>query len=81
MSLGLHLSRNAFKGPDTSGEEVVMATARSYEGTADDFRERAEAAKAELSARGFTVDKTIVEFTLSDTRVELDDAWVGRIAA
>lgn len=74
---GLHLSKNVLK--DTGdGAGIVMATARSYETTHEDFREMAERCREAITGAGFSVEKLIVEYAIYDDREVMDDAWIGR---
>lgn len=76
-SLGLHLSRNLMKA-NGDGSGTVMATARSYVSTGEDFLAEAERCRSMIEAEGFTVDKLIVEYAMFDSRVGHDAAWTGR---
>lgn len=73
--LGCHMSRNTFKR--TADYVVVMLTYRDYAGP----YERVTAAVAHigstLRAAGYDVDKEIVEFSLYDTKVHHDAAWLA----
>jgi hypothetical protein len=77
QQLDAHLSRNIFKKLD--GENFkIMLTARSYEGTATQFQQRVKNIEATLKECGFDVDKTIVEFSVYDTKVHHDSSWLAR---
>ncbi len=70
----LHLSSNAFK---QEGDEItVMATARSYEGTVEEFTDNVAAHFGYLSQH-FRVEDPIVEFALFDSSTHHDDAWLA----
>lgn len=70
----LHLSRNAFKQDDD--RITVMATARSYEGVAEDFIANV-ADHHRLLSSYFDVDDPIVEFALFDSNTQHDDEWIA----
>lgn len=70
-----HLSRNIFKKVDDTFFKI-MVTYRRYSGVFEDFKAKADNIKAQLEDSGFTVDKTIVEFSLYDSKVSHDAAWL-----
>lgn len=72
-----HRSRNMFKTfPD--GEVVVMMTKRVYDGTAEDFEESVRAIEKLLAENDFKTEKVEIEFSLMDTKVTHDAAWLSR---
>ena len=70
-----HLSRNIFKKIDDN-LYTIMLTCRSYTETREDFDERVKSTAKTLHESGFEVAKTIVEFSLYDTLVSHDKAWL-----
>jgi NTP pyrophosphatase (non-canonical NTP hydrolase) len=70
----LHLSKNIFKKVE-GGDYIIMSTYRRYDGTAEEFKQTVESIKTVLSA-SFSVEKTIVEFAIWDTRVHHDKKWL-----
>jgi hypothetical protein len=75
--LDAHLSRNIFKKLDGDSFKIML-TARSYEGTATQFKQRVADIEATLKEMGFDVDKVIVEFSVYDTRVNHDSSWITK---
>jgi len=75
--LDAHLSRNIFKKLDGDSFKIML-TARSYEGTATQFKKRVEDIEATLTEMSFDVDKVIVEFSVYDTQVNHDSSWLQR---
>lgn len=73
----LHKSRNIFKKYD-NGVSIIMLTSRAYDGTYEDFLEKAEAVKAAFAEKKFDIEKVIIEFSVFDTRVSHDSAWLSR---
>lgn len=74
---GAHLSRNAFKRISET-DYVMMATLRSYDGTYEDFQVQCRSVVAILKRiGGYEVPKTITEFSIYDTNVTHDAAWIG----
>ncbi|KVP16866.1 hypothetical protein [Burkholderia ubonensis] len=74
-NLGCHMSRNTFKR--THDHAVVMLTYRDYEGPYEKVTAEVEHIGASLRAAGYEVDKEIVEFSLYDTKVHHDAAWLA----
>lgn len=74
---GMHLSRNVFKRIDDK-QFKIMTTKRSYEGVREDFEHEVELCKNALIMEAFTVDKTIIEFSVFDTKVSHDASWLTR---
>jgi NTP pyrophosphatase (non-canonical NTP hydrolase) len=75
-----HLSRNFFKKLD-GGKFVNMITYRLYGGKGvcyDFFKEKVGALKASLTARSIPFEKEIIEFSIYDTKVSHDDAWIRK---
>jgi hypothetical protein len=72
--LGCHLSRNVFKR--SGNNVVVMLTYRDYEGPYERVTEAVQHIGASLRNAGYDVDKEIVEFSLYDTKVHHDAAWL-----
>lgn len=72
-----HKSRNAWKRYD-DGTYTIMVTYRDYKMVYEDFRAAIDALKASLLSGGFQVEKEIVEFSVYDTRVSHDAAWLLR---
>lgn len=75
-ALGCHLSRNTFKR--TAEYIVVMLTYRDYQGPYEKVQAAVDLIGAALRTAGFDVDKEIVEFSLYDTKVHHDAAWLAR---
>jgi NTP pyrophosphatase (non-canonical NTP hydrolase) len=73
----LHKSRNIFKTYE-NGTQIIMLTSRSYDGTYEDFLEKAEAVKAAFAAKSYEIEKVIIEFSVFDTRVSHDSVWLSR---
>lgn len=73
---GVHLSRNAFKRISDT-EFVMMATKRNYAGTYEQFKAECDDLVELLTRDGFTVPKTITEFSVYDTNIEHDAEWIG----
>jgi NTP pyrophosphatase (non-canonical NTP hydrolase) len=73
--LDAHVSRNAFKkiSDDTY---VMMVTYRKYDGTYERFKGSCENIATQLRGIGFEVPKTITEFSIFDTRISHDAAWL-----
>lgn len=72
--LGCHMSRNTFKR--TEDHVVVMLTYRDYDGPYEKVTAAVEHIGASLRAAGYDVDKEIIEFSLYDTKVHHDAAWL-----
>lgn len=73
--LRCHMSRNTFKR--TTDYVVVMLTYRDYEGPYERVTDAVDHIADSLRAAGFDVDKEIVEFSLYDTKVHHDAAWLA----
>lgn len=70
-----HLSKNIFKIIDETNF-VQMMTLRWYEGIYGDFDQMVDSFIKDLAAHGFELDKKIVEFSVYDTKVSHDAAWL-----
>lgn len=73
----LHLSKNAFKKRE-DGSYTIMATLRKYKGFREDFEMDVHEEKVNLKAIGFDVDKTIIEFSIYDTKISHDSEWLKK---
>ena len=69
----LHLSKNAFK--KDSGSFTYMATGRSKDENIEAFKERMAGSMEALKARGYDVQKSIIEYTWYDSNIYLDGNW------
>lgn len=77
----LHVSRNVFKKSD-NGTVKIMLTGRDYETTYEHFKASVDIMLAMLNGIGltmkdFSVDKPIVEFSVYDTKISHDKAWLA----
>lgn len=73
--LNCHMSRNTFK---RAGDHLVMMlTYRDYEGPYEKVSAAVDHIGDALRAAGYDVDKEIVEFSLYDTKVHHDAAWLA----
>jgi NTP pyrophosphatase (non-canonical NTP hydrolase) len=72
-----HLSRNIFKKHD-DGSSTVMVTYRKYEGTYEDFQKGMAWLKLEIDRTECEIEKTIIEFSIYDTRVSHDAEWLKK---
>lgn len=70
-----HKSRNAWKRYD-DGTYTIMVTYRDYDTVYEDFRVNVEALKSSLHNLNFHVEKEIVEFSVYDSKVSHDAAWL-----
>lgn len=70
-----HLSSNSMKEPK-DGVYKFMVTLRSSSDTAQAFQSKVDAMTKVMMEHGFEFDKPIVEFSIYDTRVKHDDAWI-----
>lgn len=73
--IGCHLSRNIFKRIDETHFKI-MVTYRRYKGVFEEFKNALDSIKLELDNAEFLVDKTIIEFSVYDSRVSHDAAWL-----
>lgn len=76
LKLGCHLSQNVFKRHE-DGTVTIMATYRTYQGVYEDVLDTVKEIAQALGAAGFQVHKEIVEFSLYDTKVHHDAAWLA----
>lgn len=72
---GCHMSRNTFKR--TSNYVVVMLTYRDYVGPYEHVTAAVERIGDALRDAGYEVDKEIVEFSIMDSKVHHDAAWLA----
>jgi hypothetical protein len=75
-----HKSRNVFKRYG-DGTYTVMVTLRHYDGFYECFEKKVEELKLALTNREFEVAKEIIEFSIFDTKVSHDAAWITGAAA
>lgn len=75
QKLNCHLSRNTFKR--TADHIVVMLTYRDYQGPYESVAQMVGHIGETLRSAGFEVDKEIIEFSLYDTKVHHDAAWLA----
>lgn len=68
-------SSNVFKRFD-DGTFTIMVTYRNYETVYEDFKSKLEEIKKDLKENGFELEKEIVEFSVFDTKVSHDTAWI-----
>jgi len=71
----LHYSKNLMK---TGEHKVQMLTLREYDTNSNLFQKRVESLKTSFLENGFFLDKTIIEFALFDTNVDMDNKWLSR---
>lgn len=76
-SNGARMSRNVFKRHGDDGLVTVMVTLRKYSGTAVTFKVEQDGLLEVLAAAGFTPEKCITEFSIYDSRVAHDSAWIN----
>ena len=70
-----HMSKNVFKIVDDSNF-IQMMTIRWYSGIYADFDRTIDIFIANLNDEGFELEKKIVEFSVYDTKVNHDAAWL-----
>lgn len=70
-----HKSKNVFKRYD-DGTYTVMLTLRTYTSTYESFNDEVEKLQRYLESQDFGVAKTIIEFSIYDTRVSHDATWI-----
>lgn len=68
-------SSNVFKRFD-DGTFTIMVTYRNYETVYEDFKSKLEEIKKDLRENAFEVEKEIVEFSVFDTKISHDAAWI-----
>jgi hypothetical protein len=77
----LHASRNAFKRYE-DGSYKLMLTYRAYDGTQEKFKAVLSGFASDLSlikdqqGEPLTIDKVITEFSLFDSKISHDQAWL-----
>lgn len=71
-----HLSRNVFKR-HTDGSFTMMMTYRTYEGVYEDVKATVESINQLLTAHSFDIGKSIIEFSIFDTKVTHDATWLA----
>jgi NTP pyrophosphatase (non-canonical NTP hydrolase) len=71
------MSRNVFKKLDNDSY-TIMVTYRAYDGAFETFRETLDGLIKELTTNGFLIEKEIVEFSIYDTKVSHDSAWINK---
>ena len=74
---GAHLSRNVFKKIDDKHFKI-MATYRRYDGYKEDFEQQAEAIQTKFRFDGFAVDRFNIEFSIYDSKISHDAAWLKK---
>lgn len=74
---GCHMSKNIFKKVDENHVKI-MVTFRRYEGPAEEFQSMVHQIKGQLESNEFVVDKVITEFSIYDSKVSHDAAWLTR---
>ena len=72
---GARRSSNVFK-VYSDGSFTVMVTYRKYDGVYEEFVEDLDELEKQIKLEGFEVEKRIVEFSIYDTRVSHDAAWI-----
>jgi len=70
------VSRNVFKRLD-GGDVKMMVTFRAYDGVYEDFENKKEELESWLT-RKWTVERTITEFSVYDTKLSHDAAWISK---
>lgn len=70
------MSRNVFKKYD-NGEYIQMVTMRSYSHR-HDFELQLDFLLNSLQSNGFKYEKVIQEYSIYDTNVKHDSAWIGK---
>jgi NTP pyrophosphatase (non-canonical NTP hydrolase) len=70
-----HISRNIFKRIDAE-QFKIMLTYRKYSGVFEDFKTVVDTIKHNLEKNSFVVDKTIIEFSIIDTKLNHDAGWL-----
>lgn len=71
----MHLSRNIFKKLD-GGFFKIMTTYRRYNGSYEKFKDEVTKISDRLKLNEFEIDKTIIEFSVYDTKVSHDATWL-----
>ncbi len=57
-----------------------MITYRWYDGTYEEFNECADSLRDMIRDEGFEIDNVTTEFSIYDTKVTHDAAWINREA-
>ena len=73
---GAHMSRNVFKKYD-NGEYIQMVTMRNF-GDRHQFEMTLDFLLNSLQSNGFKYEKVIQEYSIYDTNVRHDHAWIGK---
>ena len=71
-----HMSKNVFKIIDKDNF-IQMMTIRWYEGIYEEFDQGVDCFIEVLKSHGFELEKKIVEFSVYDTKVSHDSAWIA----
>lgn len=71
---GAHMSRNAFK-KHNDGSFTQMVTYRKYNGTYEEFEKEASQLQETIENQ-FKIEKRITEFSIYDTKISHDAAWL-----
>ncbi len=74
--LHCHKSRNIFK-KITNDIVTTMVTHRRYDSPYEDVRHDIDNFKKMFEESGFKIEKEIVEFSIYDTKVSHDAAWIN----
>jgi len=72
---GAKMSSNVFKKFE-DGSFTIMITLRNYSDVYEKFKIQLEALKTDLNNANFQVEKEIVEFSVFDTKISHDSAWI-----
>lgn len=72
----LHKSRNIFKKNKSDGTVTQMLTLRNYDTTYESFKSNVDLIEKDIISNDFCLDKIIVEFSIYDTKVSHDKAWL-----
>lgn len=70
-----HLSKNIFKKIDENSFKIMM-TKRQHSGVYETFKSEIERIEFVLKSEGFELDKTIIEFSIFDTKISHDAEWL-----
>lgn len=71
-----HLSSNVFKKIDNENFSI-MITLREYDSVYESFLEHLHTLNEALENNNFQVEKEIVEFSMFDSKVQHDSAWIN----
>lgn len=72
----IHLSQNFFK-KNQDGTYKIMATYRSYNDYYEQFEKNVKQIEELLKFDKYKLDKTLIEFSVYDTKVTHDSEWIG----